>query len=94
MLESHIFVEQKRNGKIKAQKVISGNKQRDYITKEGVSSPTVSAEAGMLTCIIDAQDERYVAVVDIPNTFVQTVVRKEDAEHQVVVCIWGPLVDD
>ena len=43
VFESHIFVKQKRDGKIKARKVIGGNKQRDYITKEDVSSPTVSA---------------------------------------------------
>jgi hypothetical protein len=47
----------------------------------------------MITCVIDAQVERDVAVVDIPNAFVQTVVREEDAEHCVVVCIRGPLVD-
>ena len=41
VLESHIFVEQKRDGKIKACKVIGGNKQRDYITKEDMSSPRV-----------------------------------------------------
>ncbi len=46
------------------------NKQRDYITKEDVSSPTVTAEAVMLTCVIDAQEGRDVAVVDIPNVFV------------------------
>jgi hypothetical protein len=88
VLESHIFVEEKRDGTIKAQKMIGGNKQRDYITKEDVSSPTVTAEAVMLTCIIDAQEEgRDVAVVDIPNAFVQTVVSKEDAEHHVTVHI-------
>ena len=54
ILESHIFVEQKRDGKIKARKVIGGDKQQDYITKEDVSSLTVSAEAVMLTCVIDA----------------------------------------
>jgi hypothetical protein len=47
ILESHIFVEEKRDGTIKAQKVIGGNKQCDYITKENVSSPTVTAEAVM-----------------------------------------------
>ncbi len=93
ILESHIFVEEKRDGTIKAWKVIGGNKQRDYITKEDVSSPMVTAEAVMLTCVIDAQDERDVAVVDIPNAFVQTVVSEEDAEHRVVVRIRGPLVD-
>ena len=70
ILESHIFVEQKRDGLIKAQKVIGGNKQRDYITKEDVSFPTVTAEAIMLTCVIDSQEDRVIAVVDIPNAFV------------------------
>ena len=60
ILESHIFVEEKRDGKIKARKVFGGNKQRDYITKENVSSPTVSAEAVMLTCVIDAVEGRDV----------------------------------
>jgi hypothetical protein len=92
VLKSHIFVEEKRDGMIKAQKVIGGNKQCDYITKENVCSPTVTAEAVMLTCVIDAQEDRDVAVVDIPNAFVQTVMSKEDAEHRVTVCIRGPLV--
>ena len=82
ILESHIFVEEKRDGTIKARKVIGGNKQCDYITKEDVSSPTVTAEAVMLTCVIDAQENRDVAVVDIPNAFVQTVVTEEDAQHR------------
>jgi len=50
LLESHIFVEEKQDGTIKARKVIGGNKQCDYITKEDVSSPTVTAEAVMLMC--------------------------------------------
>jgi hypothetical protein len=47
----------------------------------------------MLTCVIDAQEGRDVAVVDIPNAFVQTVVSEEDAQHCVIVRIRGPLVD-
>jgi hypothetical protein len=93
VLESHIFVKQKRDGKIKARKVIGGNKQRDYITKEDGSSPMVSAEAVMLTCIIDAAEDKDIVVVDIPNTIAQTVVSEEDAEHHVIVCVRGPLVD-
>jgi hypothetical protein len=45
ILKSHIFVKEKRDGKIKARKVVRGNKQQDYIMKEDVSYPTVSAEA-------------------------------------------------
>jgi hypothetical protein len=92
ILESHIlFVEEKQDGKIKASKVAGGNKQQDYITKEDVSSPTVSAEAVMLTCVIDALEDQENAVINIFNAFVQTVV--EDEEHHMVVRIRGSLVD-
>ncbi len=73
--------------------MIGGNKQCNYITKEDVSSPTVTAKAVMLTCVLNAQEDRDIAVVDIPNVFVQTVVDGEDADHRVIVCIRGPLVD-
>jgi hypothetical protein len=75
------------------QKIIGGNKQPNYTTKEDVSSPMVTAKAVMLTCVIDAQEDRDIAVVDISNAFVQTVVNEEDAEHCVIVRIRGPLVD-
>jgi hypothetical protein len=91
ILESHIFVEEKQHGKIKARKVVGGNKQQDYITKEDVSSPTVSAKAVMLTCMIDALKDQDIAIINIPNEFVQTVVN--DEEHLVVIRIRGPLVD-
>jgi len=53
----------------------------------------VTAEAGMPTCVLDAQEDRDIAVVDILNAFVQTVVDEEDTEHRVIVRIRGPLVD-
>jgi hypothetical protein len=51
----------------------------------------VSADAVMLTCVINVLKDRCIAVIDIPNAFVQTVVK--DEEHCVIVCIRGPLVD-
>ncbi len=42
ILKSHIFVEEKQDGKIKARKVVGGNKQQDYTMKEDVSSPMFS----------------------------------------------------
>ena len=59
--------------------------------KEDASSPTVSAEAVMLTCIVDATENRDVAIVDIPNAFIQTIV--EDEKNKAFICIRGPLVD-
>jgi hypothetical protein len=44
VLESHIFVERKQDGVLKARQVAGGNKQRGYIMKEDASSPTVSSE--------------------------------------------------
>ncbi len=91
ILESHIFIEKIQDGKIKARKVVSGNKQQEYITKEDVTFPTVWAEAVMLTCVINALKDQDIAIIDIPNSFVQNVAK--DEEHHVIVCIRGPLVD-
>ena len=53
ILESHMFPKQKRDGTIKGR---TGNKQRDFISKEDASSPTVATESVLLTCIIDAEE--------------------------------------
>ena len=47
----------------------------------------------MLTCVIEAQEDRDGAIVDIPNAFAQTIVSEENKEHRIIVCIRGPLVD-
>jgi hypothetical protein len=66
-----MFLKLKREGTIKGRTVAGVNKQRDYISKEDSSSPTVATESVLLSYIIDAEEERDVAVVDIPNEFVQ-----------------------
>ncbi len=67
------------------------NKKRDYISKEESSSPTVSTESVLLSCIIDAEEERDVAVIDIPNAVIQTKV--EDEKDMAIIKIRGILVD-
>ncbi len=89
MLESHIFVERKQDGVLKARQVAGSNKQWGYIMKEDASSPTVSSEAVMLTFIVDANENREVAIVDIPNAFVQTVV--EDKKDRAFIHTRVPL---
>jgi hypothetical protein len=56
VLESHSFLKQKRDGKIKGRTVAGGNNQWDYISKEDASSPTVATESVLLSCIIDAEE--------------------------------------
>ena len=89
VLESHMFLKEKRDGKIKGRTVAGGNKQRDYISKEDASSPTVTTESVLLSCIIDAEEERDVAVIDIPNAFIQTQRgrRERHGDHQ---ASWSP----
>ncbi len=91
VLESHMFLKEKRDGKTKARTVAGGNKQRGYIQKEDASSPTVATESVLLTCIIDAEEGRDVAIIDIPNAFVQT--RVEDEKDMAFIKIRGVLVD-
>ena len=67
----------KKNGDIKGRTVAGGNKQRDFISKENSSSPDVSTEAVLLSCVIDAEEEHDVAVINISNAFIQTRVENE-----------------
>jgi hypothetical protein len=45
----------------------------------------------LLNCIIDTEEGRDVAVVDIPNAFIQT--RMEDEKDMAIIKIRGILVD-
>ena len=90
-LESHLFLKQKRDGKVKGRVVAGGNRQRDYISKEEATSPTVKLESVLLSAIIDAKEGRDVATVDIPNAFVQT--RLEDDKDKAIIRFRGALAD-
>ena len=70
VLESHMFLKEKIDEVVKGRSVAGGNKQHDYISKEDASSPNVSTEAVLLSCIIDAEEDRDVAVIYISNTFI------------------------
>jgi hypothetical protein len=58
-----LFLKKKRDDSIKGRTVAGGNKQRNYISKEDASSPTVATESVLLTCIVDAAEGRDVAVI-------------------------------
>jgi len=50
--------------------------------KNEVSSPTVSLEAMILSCTIDAGESRYVVVTDIPGAFLH--VDMEENVHMLL----------
>ena len=74
VLESHMFLKLNIDKNIKGRTVAGGNKQRDFISKEEASSPTVATKAVMLTVLIEAHENRDVAVINISNAFIQTKV--------------------
>ena len=91
MLESHLFLKQKRDKSIKGQMVVGGNKQRGTIDKEDAASPTAALESVLLSSTIDAAEERYVAVIDIPNSFIQTRIKND--EEKVALRLRGKIAD-
>ena len=78
ILESHMFLKEKIDSIIKGRTVVGGNKQRYFIAKEDSSSPTVSTKAVIFSFIIDAEEQRDVAVIGIPNACIQTRVENEN----------------
>jgi hypothetical protein len=66
-----MFLKEKRCGTIKGRGCADGRPQRDYMSKEDTSSPTVATEALILSCLIDAIEKRHVATCDIPGAFMQ-----------------------
>ena len=87
-LESHLFLEEKRDGEVKGRMVAGGNKQREHVDKTSVISPTASTESIMITAVIDAKEARDVAIVDIPNSFVQ-----KEVDIVITMCIHGKLAE-
>ena len=83
-----MFLKKKRCGTIKGRGCANGCKQRAYITKEQSTSPTISTEAVFLTAMDDAWENRKVAVLDVPGSFMQV-----DMDELVHVCFRGEMVD-
>ena len=66
-----MFLKRKQSGNIKVRGYANGRSQREYITKDESSSPTVSLCALMGLCLMDAIDGTKVITVNIPGAFLQ-----------------------
>ena len=73
-----MFLKQKRCGKIKARGCADGRRQRIYKSKEETASPTVAIESVMMTCGIEAAENRAVVTVDVPGAFMQANMDEEN----------------
>ena len=66
-----MFLKRKRTSDIKARGNADGRPQREFISKEESSSPTVSTYALFMSCAMDAMKGRQVVTRDIPGAFLQ-----------------------
>ena len=81
------MIKEKRDGKIKGRACADGRKQRGYISKDEVSSPTVQLESLMITLLIDATEKRDVATADIVGAYLLA-----DIDDYVLVKLTGETV--
>ena len=71
-----MFLKRKRSsrgddGRIKGRGCGDGRRQREFISKEEASSPTLSMSALMAMCLVEAIEGRKVITADIPGAFLQ-----------------------
>ena len=91
VMNSLIFLTEKRDGTKKARACASGNSQRHYLSKEKAPSPMVSTESILITSVIDTKQKRDVVTLDIPNAFVQTPLPEQ--KEKVNMRIMGQSTD-
>jgi len=77
-----MFIKEKRDSTIKARGCAAGGSQWYYTTKEEVSSPTISIEALMILCAIDAKEGRHIVITDIPGAFLH--IDMEETVHMLL----------
>jgi len=63
-----MFLKEKRNGTIKVRGCAYSRSQWEYTTKADTRSPTMSLEAMIMSCAVDARKGRHVAVT-YPRSF-------------------------
>jgi hypothetical protein len=74
LLESLIFLTEKKDGQVKGRTCANGSTQQSYVNQEDAASPTAITESIILTSVIEAKEGRDVMVADVPNAFVQTSI--------------------
>jgi hypothetical protein len=80
-----MFLKRKRSGKVKGRGCADGRSQREFISKDEASSPTVNTYGVFLTCIIEAIEQRDTATVDIPGAFLQTMMPEDEPPTHVKI---------
>ena len=82
------LIKEKRNGHLKGRSVADGCPQCELYTKDETSSPTTTPESVLLTALIDAVEDRHVAVADVTGAYLNA-----DMDDFVLIRLLGDDVD-
>jgi len=86
------IIKEKRCGKIKGRTCADGRPQRNYISKDESSSPTISNDAFLMSLIIDALEERDVATADVEGAYLNAdmedfvIMKITSKDHIQILC--------
>ena len=90
-LEAVNLIKKKRCGKLKSRTCANGSKQKKFLRYgEIISSPTVSLEAIIGTLLIDVNEERDVAIFNIPGAYLHAEM---PADKKLLMVFRGEFVD-
>ena len=64
-----VIIREKRCGKIKGRVVADGSKQRGTVPREDATSPTIQLESLIMSLLIDAKENRDVAISDVAGAY-------------------------
>ena len=78
-----MFLKRKRHGLIKARGCADGRPQQEYITKLESSSPCVKTHALFLSCIVDAFENRWAVVANIPAAFLSANWPEHEPDYHI-----------
>lgn len=77
-MEAVNLIKVKRYGKVKGRTCANGNKQHQYLAPdETLASPTASLEGFITTLLIDAYEERDVAIFDVHGAYLHAEFLKD-----------------
>jgi len=65
------LITKKRDGRIKGRTVADGSVQKDLYEKSQTASPTISTDALLISLIVDAHEQRDVAVADVVAVYLK-----------------------
>ena len=84
-MESLMFLEEKYDIHTKARTCANRSTQQEYFSKEESTSSTSATEVILIIRVIEAKEGRDIMMLDIPNTFLQKNILKDESRERTIM---------